>query len=123
MAKRTKTAKKASAPKNSAPKNSAPKNSAPKNSAQETSTSKASPQSAVAELPRAQIQPAARREQDAPQIPWRLLGEARCRCCNARYRVTEAPLTEMIFGWYRCGVCATTVERWAAPAARAYTPI
>lgn len=59
----------------------------------------------------------------APPPPWRLLGQTTCRSCGARYRVTEAPLSEVIRGWYRCGVCAHTLDRWAAPAARSYTPI
>lgn len=62
-------------------------------------------------------------EKPRAATPWRNLGEARCGCCGARYRVAEAPLSERITGWFRCRVCDATVASWAAPAARAYTLI
>lgn len=66
------------------------------------------------------VEPA--REFKAPS-PWKLLGKVNCRSCGARYRVTEAPLSEVIRGWYRCGVCARTLDSWDGPKARAYTPV
>ncbi|MCI4664082.1 MAG: hypothetical protein MRY74_05105 [Neomegalonema sp.] len=59
--------------------------------------------------------------EDAAEQPWRVLAEARCPSCAARYRVAEAPLGNVISGWFRCSVCASTVASWDGPVARAYT--
>ena len=63
------------------------------------------------------LQPSA----SSTQLPWRVLGDASCPCCGARYGVSEAPLGDVIAGWFRCTICMTTIASWAGPAARAYT--